>query len=43
MEFATFSKIGVLIIWPFIFLLFLYFKDKEKFKKRLKEVLGRDG
>lgn len=42
MAFATASKILMLIVWPFVFLLFLYFKDKEKFKKRLKEVLRKD-
>jgi len=34
MDFGTFSKIAVLILWPFLFLLFLYFKDKEKFKRK---------
>jgi hypothetical protein len=42
MEFATASKIVTLIVWPFIFILFLYFKDKEKFKKKLKAMLAKD-
>ncbi len=42
MEFATASKILVLILWPVIFVLIFYFKDKEKFKKKIKEILARD-
>jgi len=42
MDFAIAGKILVLSIWPFVFILFLYFKDKEKFKKRLKEMLAKD-
>ncbi len=42
MEFATASKILALILWPVIFVLIFYFKDKEKFKKKLKEMLAKD-
>jgi len=41
MAFGIAAKILLLIIWPFLFFLFLYFKDKEKFMKRLREVLGK--
>ena len=42
MGFATASKIILLLIWPFIFMLIFYFKDKEKFKKRFFEILKKD-
>jgi hypothetical protein len=42
MSFAVASKIIILLIWPFIFLLIFYFKDKEKFKKRFNEILRKD-
>ncbi|MDC9728325.1 MAG: hypothetical protein PSN04_03215 [Methyloprofundus sp.] len=34
MGFGTGAKIAILILWPFVFLAFLYFKDKEKFKRK---------
>jgi len=42
MSFTVASKIIVLVIWPFLFILFLYFKDKEKFKRRLKQMFEKD-
>ena len=39
MGFATAGKIILLLIWPFIFMLFFYFKDKEKFKKKFNEIV----
>jgi len=42
MGFATLSKILVLLLWPFIFLVILYFADKEKFKQRLKQFKWKD-
>lgn len=33
MGFAFASKLLFLLLWPLIFLLIFYFKDKEKFKK----------
>lgn len=42
MAFSVASKIITLLIWPFFFMVFLYFKDKEKFMKRLKEMLEGD-
>ncbi len=42
MGFATAGKIIVLLIWPFIFMLIFYFKDKEKFKQKFKQIMGKD-
>jgi preprotein translocase subunit YajC len=42
MAFSVAGKIIVLLVWPFVFMVILYFKDKEKFMKRLKEMLERD-
>lgn len=42
MSFATFGKIVLLLTWPLIFLLILYFKDKEAFKRRLKQFKLKD-
>ncbi len=42
MSFSVASKIIILIGWPFIFILFLYLKDKEKFKRRLKQMFEKD-
>ena len=42
MSFAVATKIILLLGWPFLFILFLYFKDKEKFKRRLKQMLEKD-
>ncbi len=42
MSFAVAGKIIALIIWPFLFIIFLYFKDKEKFKRRLKQMFEDD-
>ncbi len=36
------TKILLLTAWPFLILLFLYFKDKDKFMKRLRAVLEND-
>ena len=36
MDFGTASKIALLILWPFLFFVFLYFRDKEKFKRKWK-------
>lgn len=40
LDIMTFGKIILLLIWPFIFLVILYFYDKEKFIRRLKQQLG---
>jgi hypothetical protein len=42
MGFATAGKIILLLIWPFIFMLIFYFKDKEKFKKKAREILRNE-
>jgi predicted solute-binding protein len=42
MSFAVATKIIVLLGWPFLFIIFLYLKDKEKFKKRLKQMFEND-
>jgi hypothetical protein len=42
MGLATASKIIFLLIWPVIFLLIIYFSDKEKFKIKLKKMFGKD-
>jgi len=42
MSFSVASKIIVLLGWPFLFILFLYFKDKEKFKRRFKQMFEKD-
>jgi len=42
MSFTVASKIITLLIWPFLFIIFLYFKDKEKFKHRLKQMFEDD-
>lgn len=42
MDFATMSKIFLLLTWPLLFLLFMYFKDKEKFKQRLRRFKWKD-
>ncbi|WP_198244392.1 hypothetical protein [methane-oxidizing endosymbiont of Gigantopelta aegis] len=42
MSFATLSKLILLLIWPFIFLILLYFSDKEKFKQRWKKFKIKD-
>jgi hypothetical protein len=34
MDLATLSKLLVLLMWPFLFLLYFYFKDKKTFKQR---------
>jgi len=39
MGFATASKIIILLIWPFIFLIFSYFRDKENFKQKWKKFI----
>lgn len=42
MSFATLSKLFLLLLWPVIFLVIIYFKDKEKFKKRLRNFKFKD-
>jgi hypothetical protein len=42
MSFATVSKLLLLLLWPLLFLVFLYFKDKEKFKQRFKQFKFKD-
>lgn len=42
MSFTVATKIIVLLAWPFLFVLFFYFKDKEKFKRRLKQMFEKD-
>lgn len=42
MSFATLSKFLLLLFWPAIFLAIVYFKDKEKFKNRLKHFKFKD-
>ena len=42
MAFSVASKIIALLVWPFLFMVILYFKDKEKFIKRLKEMMAGD-
>lgn len=42
MSFATLSKLFLLLLWPLIFLVIIYFKDKEKFKQRLKHFKLKD-
>lgn len=42
MNFATLSQIFLFLLWPAIFLVIVYFKDKEKFKQRLKQFKFKD-
>lgn len=42
MGIATVSKLLLLLLWPLLFLAILYFKDKEKFKQRLKQFKFKD-
>jgi hypothetical protein len=42
MSFAVATKIIALLFWPLLFILVLYFKDKEKFKRRLKQMFEED-
>ncbi len=42
MGFATLGKIFLLLVWPLVFLVILYFSDKEKFKQRLKHFKWKD-
>jgi hypothetical protein len=42
MSFAVATKIIILLFWPFLIILILYFKDKEKFKRRLKQMFEKD-
>ena len=42
MGFATAGKIILLLIWPFIFMLIFYFKDKEKFKEKAMKILRNE-
>lgn len=41
MSFVVATKIIILLGWPFLLILFFYFKDKEKFKQRLKQMLEK--
>ncbi len=36
------AKIMILIGWPLLIIAFLYFKDKEKFKRKLKQMFEKD-
>ncbi len=42
MSLGTFFKIFLLLIWPVLFLAISYFRDKEKFKQRLKQFKLKD-
>jgi len=42
MSFVTLTKIFILLIWPIVFLVIIYFNDKEKFKRRLKQFKWKD-
>jgi len=42
MSIAVATKIMVLLVWPFLIVLFFYFKDKEKFKQRFKQMFEKD-
>ncbi len=42
MSFGVLTKIIVLSVWPVLIVLFLYFKDKEKFKQRMKKMFEKD-
>ena len=42
MTLATLGKLIILLIWPLVFLVILYFSNKEKFKQRLKQFKWRD-
>lgn len=42
MTFATLAKIVLLLIWPLLFLAISYYRDKEKFKQRLKQFKWKD-
>lgn len=41
MGLATLAKILFFIFWPLIFLVIFYFKDKEKFKRQLKQMFKK--
>ncbi len=41
MSFFTLLKIFSLVSWPALFMLPYYFSDKEKFKKRFKEIVKK--
>jgi len=41
MDIATLSKLIFFLIWPVIFLLIFYFKDKEKFKQKMKKIFDK--
>jgi preprotein translocase subunit YajC len=36
------TKIIVLLFWPLLLMLIFYFNDKEKFKKKLKQMFEKD-
>ena len=42
MSFATLSKFFLFLLWPLIFLVIIYYNDKEKFKQRLKHFKFKD-
>lgn len=42
MGLAMLGKILLLLFWPLLFLVILYFHDKEKFKQRLKQFKWKD-
>ncbi len=41
MDVATVSKLIFFLIWPVIFLLVFYVKDKEKFKQKMKKIFEK--
>lgn len=42
MDMATATKLIMLLIWPFIFMLIFYLKDKEKFKRQFKAIMKKN-
>ncbi|AEG00858.1 hypothetical protein [Methylomonas methanica] len=42
MSFATLGQLFLFLLWPAMFLVILYFADKEKFKQRLKQFKFKD-
>ena len=41
MDIATLSKLILFLIWPVVILLIFYFKDKEKFKQKMKKMFEK--
>ncbi len=42
MSFAFITKALVLLLWPLVFLVIMYFNDKEKFKAKWKRFKLKD-